>query len=165
MNVKQLFPVVILACLMQIAGPADSNPYDRIPNPEALKGVTHYGMPIDEKIQTYRKDNNILEIVYAKDLSDDNMDNYMQRFYDEFLSAVEKRLYTGQLPTHKIKIVISNCKFCKVGYCKTKNIKEITFTSYRNNIYYKKITFQHQSILDSNEASRIVRNAVSTLID
>lgn len=134
-------------------------------NPEALKGMTHYGMPIEEKVDTYRKDDATLEIIYAKDLSDDNMDSYVQRFYDELLRLVEIRLYARPLPAHEVKIVISNCKFCKVGYCKTMNQKEITLTSYRNNVYYKKLSFPHQSILDSTDASLLVRNAVSLLLD
>lgn len=130
-----------------------------------LKGITHYGMPIEEKFQTYRKDDSILEIIYAKDLSDDNMDNYMQRFYDELLRQIEERLYTGRLHSDNVKIVISNCKFCKVGYCKTKNKKEITLTSYRNRVYYKEMSFPHQTILDRNDASRLVKSAISLLID
>lgn len=162
---KQLFLIVFISCLSQVGFSTESSPYAHISNPEKLKGITHYGMPIDEKIQSYRKDDAILEIIYSKDLSDDNMDTYVQRFYDEFLRLSELRLYAGRLPANQVTIIISNCKFCKVGYCKTKNVKEITLTSYRNNAYYKKISFLHQSILGSNEADRIVRNAVALLID
>jgi hypothetical protein len=165
MSLKQLFLIVFITCLAQIAFSTESSLYDCIPNPESLKGITHYGMPIEEKVQTYRKDDAILEIIYPKDLSDDNMDAYVQRFYDNFLHLSEQRLYAGRLPANQVKIVISNCKFCKVGYCKTKNVKEITLTSYRNNVYYKKISFPHQSILDSNDSSRLARNAISLLID
>lgn len=127
--------------------------------------MTHYGMPIEEKVTTYRKDDATLKIVYVKDLSDDNMDIYVQRFYDEMLRLVEIRLYAHPLPAHEVTIIISNCKFCKVGYCKTMNKKEITLTSFRNSVYYKKLSFPHQSILDSTDASHLVRNAVSLLID
>jgi hypothetical protein len=162
---KQVFLVLILAGLLQLALRAGNDPYIRIPNPEALIGITHYGMPIEEKVETFRKDDDILEIIYEKDLSDDNMDHYVQRFYNEFLRSIEQRLYAGRLPAHEVKIVISNCKFCKVGYCKTKNIKEITLSSYRNKVFYKKISFPHQSMLDSTDASRMVRNAVSLFLD
>ena len=162
---KQLLLLIFLVSLSPIAASEDSNPYDRLPNPEDLKGITHYGMPIEEKVQTYRKDDAILEIIYEKDLSDDNMDAYVQWFYNEFLRLILQRLYAGRLPAGDVRIVISNCKFCKVGYCKTKNKKEITLTSYRNSVYYKKMSFPHESILDSNTASSLVKNAVSLLID
>ena len=162
---KKIFLILVLISLSQIAFPADGSRYDRLPNPESLNGITHYGMPIEEKIQTYRKDGSTLEIIYAKDLSDDNMDTYVQRFYDDFLNLTEQRLYAGRLPARQVKIIISNCKFCKVGYCKTKNVKEITLASYRNNVFYKKISFPHHSILDSIDSSGIAKNAHSLLID
>jgi hypothetical protein len=162
---KKIVLALSLACLSQIALTAGNDPYDSIPNPESLKGITHYGMPIEEKIKSFRKGKGILEIVYAKDLSDDNMDTYVQQFYDEFLRQVVQRLYRKKLPAKKIRIVISNCKFCKVGYCKTNNIKEVTLTSYRDTVEYKKMSFSHQSILQSNEVTRLAREAVSLLID
>jgi hypothetical protein len=162
---KKIILAVFLACLSQVALTAGNDPYDSIPHPESLKGITHYGMPIEEKIKTFRKENSILEIVYAKDLSDDNMDTYVQQFYDEFLRQVVQRLYKYKLSAKIIRIVISNCKFCKVGYCKTKNVKEITLTSYRDTVEYKKMSFSHQSILQSNEVTRLAREAVSLLID
>jgi hypothetical protein len=162
---KQTILAVTLACLVKSALAAGTDQYDVIPNPESLKGITHYGMTIEETVRSFRKGNDILEIVYAKDLSDDNMDKYLLRFYEEFLRRVEERLYSKDLPAKNVRIVISNCKFCKVGYCKTKNQKEVTLTSYRDNVVYRKMSFTHQSILQSNEVTKLAREAVSLLID
>jgi hypothetical protein len=161
-----LILAVSLACLSPLPLTAGTDPFSSIPNPESLKGITHYGMPIGEKIKSFRKGKGILEIIYAKELSDDNMDKYVQRFYEEFLRLVGHRLYNKKtLPAKKVRIVISNCKFCKIGYCKTRNKKEITLTSYYDNVEYKKMSFTHQAILQSNDMSRIAREAVLLLID
>ena len=162
---KQIILTILFACIAAAVPAAGADPYESIPNLESLKGVTHYGMPIEEIKRSFRKGNGTLEIVYAKDLSDDNMDKYLQRFYDEFLRRVEQRLYDKKLPAKEVRIVISNCKFCKVGYCKIKNVKEVVLTSYRDNVEYKKMSFTHHAILESDEVTRLSKEAVSFLID
>jgi hypothetical protein len=133
-------------------------------NPESLEGMTHYGMPIDEVKKSYKKNDAILEIIYSKSLSDDNMDEYVLRFYNELLNQIEKWLYTNALPVKNMKIVISNCKFCKVGYCKKKNIKEVRLVSYKNDMRDKQTAFTHFELLDRTKYIELAQSVVTVLL-
>ena len=139
--------------------------YSKIKHPERLEGITHYGMPIKEITRKFHQDDAVLEIVYSKNLSDDNMDDYVKRFYDEFLHQIEAWLYDHKLPAKNMKIVISNCKFCKVGYCKKKNIKEVTFISYCNGKAGKTISFKHIDILNNEKYADMAKSAVIDLME
>jgi hypothetical protein len=132
---------------------------------EALEGITHYGMPIQEILKSYRKDESVLNVVYSKTLSDDNMDDYVKRFYDEILHQMEIWLYTHKLPAKDMRIVISNCKFCKIGYCKRKNIKELDLALYSNEKKIKHIAFKHIDIIDKEKYVDMARSAVIIFLD
>lgn len=137
----------------------------QIRNPESLEGITHYGMSIQEIIKKYKKDNSDLQVIYSKNLSDDNMDNYVKRFYDELLLQIEKWMYDNKLPASNLKIVISNCKFCKVGYCKKKNVKELTLVLFINEKESKKLEFKHVDIIDKNKFADMARSSVIQFLD
>jgi hypothetical protein len=98
-------------------------------------------------------------------LSDDNMDDYVKRFYDELLSQVEKWLYEKKLPAQNMRIVISNCKFCKVGYCKKKNLKEVSLMSFINEKKKKQVVLNHIDIMDKNKYVDIARSAVVIFLE
>jgi hypothetical protein len=144
---------------------AKSDNSHEIKDADKLEGITHYGMPIEEIKKTYKKDNAVLEIVYSKMLSDDNMDDYVKRFYDELLTQVQKWLYEKKLPANNMKIVISNCKFCKIGYCKKKNLKEIKLVSYINEKKKAQIALNHNDIMDKNKYIGIARSIITEFLD
>jgi hypothetical protein len=160
--------ILIIAIITISAAGAFSAKSDNafeIKDAEKLEGITHYGMPIEEVKKSYKKDNAVLEIVYSKKLSDDNMDDYVKRFYDELLNQVEKWLYEKKLPAPNMKIVISNCKFCKVGYCKKKNLKEVSLTSFINEKKKKQVVLNHIDIMDKNKYVDIARSAVVIFLE
>ncbi|MBN2157937.1 MAG: hypothetical protein JW807_00985 [Spirochaetes bacterium] len=161
MKTIDIFSIVIVLCSALFLS-TGQNTAQEIMAPETLDGVTHYGMPIDEITKIYRKDDRSLQIVYSKTLSDDNMDDYVKRFYDELLRRIELWLYSNRLPDKNMKIVISNCKFCKIGYCKRKNIKEVSMTSYTGDKQFKQVSFPHIDIID---ASKYVVIAGSVVVD
>lgn len=130
-----------------------------------FEGITHYGMAIDEIKKIYHKDTAVLEIIYSKTLSDDNMDNYVKRFYDEFLIQIQKWLYANALPAQNMKIVISNCKFCKIGYCKNKNVKGISLVSYKFDSKHRQVDCSHIDIIDQTKYIDIAKSAVITLLE
>lgn len=132
---------------------------------EKLEGITHYGMPIDEITKTYHKDDAVLVIVYSKMLSDDNTDDYVKRFYDEMLRRIELWLNSNSLPGKNMKIVISNCKFRKIGYCKKKNIKEVSLISYANEKQFKQVSILHSDIIDSSKFADIAGSVVIDLLE
>jgi len=160
--------ILIFAIITTSAAGAFSAKSDNafeIKDAEKLEGITHYGMPIEEVKKTYKKNNAVLEIVYSKMLSDDNMDDYVKRFYDELLNQVEKWLYEKKLPAPNMKIVISNCKFCKVGYCKKKNLKEVSLISFIDEKKKKQVVLNHIDIMDKNKYVDIARSAVIIFLD
>lgn len=160
--------ILIFAIITTSAAGAFSAKSDNafeIKNTEKLEGITHYGMPIEEVKKTYKINNAVLEIVYSKMLSDDNMDDYVKRFYDELLNQVEKWLYEKKLPAPNMKIVISNCKFCKVGYCKKKNLKEVSLISFIDEKKKKQVVLNHIDIMDKNKYVDIARSAVIIFLD
>jgi hypothetical protein len=164
---KKIVLIIIAIVTTGFAGAfsAKSDNGFEIKDAEKLEGITHYGMPIEEIKKTYKKDNAVLEIVYSKMLSDDNMDDYVKRFYDELLTQVEKWLYEKKLPAPNIKIVISNCKFCKVGYCKKKNLKEIKLVSYINEKMKAQIALNYSDIMDKNKYIGIARSIITEFLD
>ncbi|MBP7734787.1 MAG: hypothetical protein KA369_02315 [Spirochaetes bacterium] len=144
---------------------ADVKSPAEIKNLEALEGITHYGMPISEIIKKYENNGSLVEIVYSKNLSDDNMDEYIKNFYDVLLRQTEKWLYENKLPYKNMRIVISNCKFCKIGYCKKKNIKELRLVSYNNEKMIKELAIKHSDILDKTKHAEMAQSAVITLLE
>jgi hypothetical protein len=118
---------------------------------EALQGITHYGLPIREIKKTFHKKDTTLEIIYSKMLSDDNMDKYVKRFYDEFLRQIRAGFNRMPTPAANMRIVISNCKFCMVGYCRKKNVKELSLVSYKNDKKDREIAFTHRDIIDRSQ--------------
>ena len=165
-HMKQICFIISL-CMVSATGAfsADVDPYAGIKNSESLEGITHYGLQIEEIKKSYKKEDAVLEIVYSKTLSDDNMDAYVQQFYDELLHQIEKWLYENKLPAAKMKIVISNCKFCKIGYCKKKKVKEISLVSYKNEKKFKQVSFNHTEIIDRHKYVELAQSAVVDLLE
>ena len=158
---KKILIIIIafVAAAFAWAFSATSDNSFEIKDAEKLEGITHYGMPIQEMKKTYRKQDAVLEVIYSKMLSDDNMDDYVKRFYDEFLHQIETWLYEKPLPAPNMKIVISNCKFCKVGYCKKKNVTELRLVSYKNDKKDKEIAVTHRDIIDRSKYENLSRRA------
>lgn len=144
---------------------ADTKRPSEIANLEALEGITHYGMPITEIMKKFACDDSVLEIVYSKNFSDDNMDDYVKNFYNELLRQTEKWLNENKLLHKKTRIIISNCKFCKIGYCKKKNIKELCLILYTNEKRITQLAFKHTDILDKTKHMEMARSAVINLLD
>ncbi|HNW27590.1 MAG TPA: hypothetical protein PKN50_03855 [Spirochaetota bacterium] len=160
-----ILTIICLVVSASVVRSADTKSPRVIKDMESLEGITHYGMPIEEISKLYRKDASVLTIVYSKTLSDDNMDNYVKRFYDELLRQVEKWLYENKLPSKDLRLVISNCKFCKIGYCKKKNIKEIDLVLYSNGKNIKHLALKHEDLIDKNKYVDIARSAVIIFLD
>lgn len=130
----------------------------------SLDGITHYGMAIEEVTRKLEKKGSVLEVVYSKNLSDDNMDDFVKLLYDEMIRLIEAWFYEQKNPENGIRIVISNCKFCKIGYCKRKGIKEIRITSYKNGNEFRHTTVIHRKLLEKEKTPEIARGLVSAVL-
>ncbi len=160
-----LFTIAMMILSLSVILSAGTKSSPEIKKMDMLEGITHYGMPIQEISKSYNKDDSILKVVYSKKLSDDNMDKYVKLFYDEFLHQIEKYMYENKLASKDMQIIISNCKFCKIGYCKTKNIKELDLVLYSNGKSIKHISFKHLDIIDKNKYIDIARSTVIILLN
>ena len=160
-----IFCLVMIPLTLSPIWSADTKTSPAKINMDALEGITHYGMPIEEITKKYGKDGSLLTIVYSKTLSDDNMDDYVKRFYEEILHQIEKWLYENKLPAKDMRIVISNCKFCKIGYCKRKNIKEFEMVLYSNEKKIKSLSFKYAEIFDKEKYIDMARSAVIIFLD
>ncbi len=130
----------------------------------SLDGITHYGMAIEEVTRKLEKKGSVLEVVYSKNLSDDNMDDFVKLLFDEMLRLIEAWFYEQKNPENGIRIVISNCKFCKIGYCNRKGIREIRITSYKNGNEFRHATVIHRKLLEKEKTPEIARRLVSAVL-
>ena len=151
---------ILLYCTIQ---PTICNTYAAQFNAESLEGVNHYGLPIEEVTRKIIKDNLTLEIVYSKKLSDDSMDKFVKRFFDELIARISRWLKNNESPRENLKIIISNCKYCIVGYCKKKNIKEINLELYCNDTKYRELSITHREIIDKTASSAVIDNIISKI--
>lgn len=134
------------------------------PDLASLEGITHYGMAIEEVSSKLKKKESILQVIYSNKLSDDNMDDYVKLLYDEILRLIEAWFYEQKNPESGITIVISNCKFCKIGYCKRKGIREIRIVSYKKGAEFRQATIIHRKLLEKEKIPDIARNLVSSIL-
>lgn len=130
----------------------------------SLDGITHYGMAIEEVTRKLEKKGSVLEVVYSKNLSDDNMDDFVKLLFDEMLRLIEAWFYEQKNPENGIRIVVSNCKFCKIGYCKRKGIREIRIVSYKNGNEFRHATVTHRKLLEKEKTPAIARGLVSAVL-
>ncbi len=162
---RAFLPVMVVAILTIMHNPINSLARNETPELTSLEGITHYGMAIDEVSKKFVKDDAILEIVYSKNLSDDNMDDYVKQLYEELIRRIEFWISSRKELNKHIKIVISNCKFCKIGYCKKKGLKEIRIISYRNNKEFMRTSVIHRELLEKEKIPKIAERIVSKLLE
>jgi hypothetical protein len=92
------------------------------------------------------------------------MDGYVKLLHDEMLRLIEAWFYEQKNPESGIRIVISNCKFCKIGYCKRKGIREIRVVSYKKGTEFRQATVIHRKLLEKENIPEIARGLVSAVL-
>ena len=130
----------------------------------SMDGKTPYGMDVDERRNVLRKGKTTVEIIYSKMQSDDSPDKYLESYYREFNDTMLVALDGGRIPEGTYRVVISNCRFCKTGYCRRKNIVEIAVTGSMNDADSGKFSFQHDNILSENGRRDIVNRTVDEMV-
>ena len=114
-----------------------------------MDGLTPYGQKIENVSKKVQRENFLLELEYSSELSDDILDGVVKQFYDNILASVHARVVKypdGAVPAHKIKLIMSNCRFCKSGYCRRKNIRDIKIAIYKNDKKIEEKTILHDSL-------------------
>lgn len=91
-----------------------------------LDGKTPYGEAISSVENTIQKGDAVLLLQYSAQFSDDHLDGYMKKFFDELADAASRKIGSGSVQAnYDGKIVVSQCRFCATGYCRRKNKKEV----------------------------------------
>lgn len=126
----------------------------------SMDGKTPYGMEIEEEKKSIRRKNFTVEIIYSKMLSDDSMDRYVKRFFNEFEVQAHKKIFSIKVPTGKMKLIISYCKYCKTGHCKRVNKKGLKIIAYLNEKKIKELSFPLDDIISKNNFQLSARKAV-----
>ena len=125
---------------------------DGVSQEKTMEGKTPYGLNINEEVQKIQKKNYAVTIIYSKMLSDDDMDKYVKKFYDEFTAQITKKVSSVEdTEERQLRIVISNCKYIKTGYCRRKNRKELTITSFTGETKEKEVSFHYNDLLKKDE--------------
>ncbi|MFC1669082.1 hypothetical protein ACFL20_01720 [Spirochaetota bacterium] len=130
---------------------------------DSMQGKTPYGMKIREIKREILKDNFHVEIIYSKILSDDHVNKYIMRFYKEFFQQVRDWVYLNKVQKDRVKIIISNCRFNKTGYCKKLKKKRVSLISCKNNKKDKEYIFYHVEIMKGQNHISIAKKAVKAL--
>lgn len=130
----------------------------------SMDGKTPYGMNIKEERKVLRRRSFVVELVYSAQLSDDNMDKYLTPFFKELESQIVRWMYNHQVPKKTMRIAVSNCRFCKTGFCKRKNKREIAIIRFTGDKEEKMISFKHEDIIAKKKHPELVAKTIETLL-
>ena len=130
---------------------------------DPMMGRTHYGMKIIEYRRVIFKNDFQIQMIYSKHHSDDNMNRKIDQFYKEFYRQAYRWISRQKPKKTIIKIIISNCRFCKIGYCKKINKKRISLMRFNNKIQGKVFTFYHSDIYKKQGQIITAKRAVKSI--
>ncbi len=130
----------------------------------SMDGKTPYGVEIQQQRRILRRKSFTVEIIYSAVYSDDVFNEYMKSIYAELISAVQAKLWKMKVPSGKRKIVISNCRFCKTGYCQRKNRKEIAFILLNGEREIKRTTLFQEDLFRKKAHPDLARIIVNKLL-
>jgi len=129
-----------------------------------MDGFTPYGVKIPEVKKTVRRRNCTVELIYSKIYSDDTMNGFIKKYFDATVTQLERWMYNNRVPNCKMKMIISNCRFAKTGYCRRKNKVEISVILYKNDKKEKEFNFSHDDLLKKDVFKNTAVKTVDTLM-
>jgi len=129
-----------------------------------MDGKTPYGEPIEDGKRTIRRGDFSIEVIYSSRLSDDILDGPVKQLFDEVVSRLRRWVNDNTLPAESMRLVISNCRFCKTGYCKRQNSRGIILTTYKGETKLKHVIIQHEDLVKKGAAADAAASAVKELM-
>jgi len=129
-----------------------------------MEGKTPYGEDIRGVEKKINNNGVSLILEYSAQLSDDQVDGAVRLFFDELISACETEL-SGKNPGNgtPVRIVISNCRFCRTGYCSRKKNGEIEAIIYRGTDIHKKLNVPYNGILKKENRQTFISRIIQAL--
>ncbi len=136
----------------------------------AMDGKTVYGEPIRERRTMLRHRKFYVEVIYSRMFSDmrlsgDGKTNYMERFYKELARQVDHWLQESNLSTGSMKIVVSNCRFSKTGFCGRKNRNEVRIYTYKDGKKGPEISIDHKDLYSKEKTVDVAKKTVLKVME
>lgn len=139
-------------------------PNGKIKN-HSYDGLTPYGTKVKKEFLILKNKENVVTIIYSSKMSDNNMSKPMKNFFYELRVQTNNWLNSENLDNCKIKIVISNCRFGKTGFCKRKKRKNISITAYQNKNKISKVFIKSKSILNNKNHISLSKKIIKLLLN
>lgn len=130
-----------------------------------MDGKTPYGVVIEDERRIIRRRNFTLELVYAGSLSDDLKEGAIKTFFSELDAEFRHWIYKNKLPRKKVKILVSNCRFGKTGYCKRKSLRGITVYLFHKGKEVKAHILTRNEILSKKRRPFLAAEVVKNLMN
>ncbi len=130
----------------------------------SMDGVTPFGVKIMRENRTIRRNKIQVHIIYSAEMSDDIMSKYVKNFYDELAKHAHLIVYKKKVRGREIKIVLSNCRFGRTGYCRRNNRKGLDIIGYRDGKKEKVISVKESDIYDKKKYQKAARSIVETML-
>jgi len=130
-----------------------------------MDGKTPYGVVIEDERRIMRRRNFTLELIYAGSLSDDLKEGALKTFFSELDAEFRRWIYNSKLPRKKVKIMVSNCRFAKTGYCKRKSLRGITVYLFHKGKKVKAHSINRNDILNKKRRPFLAAEVVKKLMN
>jgi hypothetical protein len=130
----------------------------------SMDGFTPFGVKIISENRTIRRNKIRVNIIYSAEMSDDIMSKYVKKFYDELANHAQLIVYKKKIKGREIKIVLSNCRFGRTGYCRRNNRKGLDVIGYRDGKKEKVISVKESDIYDKKEYQKRARSIVEKIL-
>lgn len=132
----------------------------------SLDGKTPYGAEIPDVERVVGKGDTQLKIVYSGMLSDDILDGQAREFFNDLVSAAALKLEdVTPAKGEGGRVVVSLCRFCKTGYCRRKNMREIEIVVYRGGAERGRLSMAYSDLANKEKRSVFIGRVCGVIFE
>lgn len=131
----------------------------------SMDGKTHYGLEIKEERRFMRRRQAVVELVYSKDQSDEVLEGNYKKFFEEFAIQIQRFLDNKTPGRSNMKVVISNCRYAKTGFCNRNGSTQMKIFLYRDEKEQAMISISHEQLMRKHGIVRLAVDSVDTLFN
>ncbi len=88
----------------------------------------------------------------------------MKLFYQELRASLQSWVNASNPAEDRMRLVISNCRFGRTGYCRRNRKSGITMSLYRGEKKLKELNFRYEEILNREKIRALALKAVDDII-
>ncbi len=130
----------------------------------SMEGKTPYGITIEGKRRILRRRNFCIEIIYDAGKSDDLFDGVIKKFYLDLEKELRRYIYAHRMGRQRMKVVISNCRFTRTGYCRRNNLEDITLFVFRDRKKIRTLKVDRTDILTTKKRFHLIKNITNKIM-